>query len=219
MSCYNWEKGTIVIPKKVWPTFRKTIIKAWNDRQDWLFNKAKACLAALRTLGKGKRNFNYWRAWDYGYAVAPDLCYQDRQQIGTMIFKNSKPRAPQKKMLNKRLISKGTELPLGDGSFISLNDEHHLVVWSVSENNHACENAREQHISQVLFRELDKISWTRGTGGKIIGNDEYNRDNDYVGGGANYIKADYGPHVKKARAVVRAPVHRIAHSSPFAGRW
>jgi hypothetical protein len=37
-----------------------------------------------------------------------------------------------------------------------------------------------------------KIDWTRGTGGVIVGNNEYN-DGDGVGDGANYIVEGFGP--------------------------
>jgi hypothetical protein len=40
---------------------------------------------------------------------------------------------------------------------------------------------------------MDKVEWTRDTGGVISGNDEYNRECDSPGGAANYIKHAYGP--------------------------
>jgi hypothetical protein len=215
MSRYEWERGTIVIPKKVWPTFRKTMIKAWNDRQDWLFEHAKACLARLKAMGKGKRNFDYHEAWEY--KMEDDIHYREKWKIGDMIFKDGKLRSPQKKMLEKFPISKGASLSLGDGSFINLDDERHAATWVVSENNHACETARETHIAGIFFRELGKITWTRKTGGQIVGNDEYNRDSDYEGGGGNYTTAEYGPHVKKVAEPRAFPI-RSPMMSPFFGR-
>jgi len=40
------------------------------------------------------------------------------------------------------------------------------------------------------------VEWTRGSGGTIIGNDEYNQDSDAVGGGGNYVCYEFGPRKK-----------------------
>ena len=48
-------------------------------------------------------------------------------------------------------------------------------------------------MGQVFFGELAKVRWTRGTGSVFTGNDEYNQDASYEGGGANYVTTAYGP--------------------------
>lgn len=67
------------------------------------------------------------------------------------------------------------------------------VTWWVEENNHAVERARESWLALEFFRLLRDVKWTRGTGGVLTGNDEYNEDTREAGGGANYITARYGP--------------------------
>lgn len=52
---------------------------------------------------------------------------------------------------------------------------------------------RGHPLATVLFRLLNKVQWTRGSGGEIVGNDEYNRDSTHVGGGSNYVKDSWGP--------------------------
>ena len=74
------------------------------------------------------------------------------------------------------------------------------VRWEVPEGNHARDHGRNHPIAQALFKALDRVQWTRGTGGKIVGNDEYNRDSEYEGGGGNYVIDEYGPKVQRQPA-------------------
>lgn len=98
---------------------------------------------------------------------------------------------PKKKDFGLKALTKSASLYSGD-AHISFNNENSVVVWHVSENNHACERAHEWWFAKELFKALGRIKWTRNSGGQIVGNDEYNRDADYAGGGANYIKQNFG---------------------------
>lgn len=83
----------------------------------------------------------------------------------------------------------------GDASIV-LNAATKSVSWVVYENNRACEEARDHELAKVLFRALGNINWVRGSGGKIVGNDEYNRDSCVLGACGNYLVASYGPNKK-----------------------
>jgi len=48
MSCYEWEKGDFVLPTKCYSKFRQDVIKAWNDWQLQLLEKAKIAVELLR---------------------------------------------------------------------------------------------------------------------------------------------------------------------------
>lgn len=67
--------------------------------------------------------------------------------------------------------------------------EVHIEVY---ENNHARDYAWGTAVGQALSKALNRIQWTSKTGGILIGNDEYNQDTDYPGGGGNYITCHYG---------------------------
>ena len=108
-----------------------------------------------------------------------------------------KPVRPLKKDFPK-LTNKTTQID-NDDCTVVFNDKTHTVSWSVQENNHAVENARESILGQAFFSALRKIKWTRGSGGELVGNDEYNQDDCSSGGGANYTKAHYGPKGEKGR--------------------
>jgi hypothetical protein len=128
--------------------------------------------------------------WDFkdGQRV-PVKFGDDRSQL-------PKLRSPKKKNLNLLPISKGARLDAGEAS-ISLDDEKRTVHYSSGENNHACDYARKQPLVRKMFSLLRGITWKRGSGGEIVGNDEYNQDSRDSGGGSNYTKDRFGPDVKQ----------------------
>jgi hypothetical protein len=106
-------------------------------------------------------------------------------------------RTPKRKDLGLLPLTKDTCIDCGGDASIDLKNATHSVSWSVSDNNRACDRARGHYMARAMFGLLAKVKWTRGSGGTIVGNDEYNRDNDCEGGGGNYVTAHYGPEEKK----------------------
>jgi hypothetical protein len=193
MSCYEWERGTIKLPSKDYPRFRKEMLAVWNNNELRLFNIATACFKELKAkpikraelesvvnrLVQSKTNdSDSYRVFDMLVARTPTNAV--------------KLRAPRKGDLSIRKVSVGCAIDIEEAQ-VYFDDKACSVTWAVSENNHARDHAREHPIARELFRKLGAIEWVRGTGGTIVGNDEYNRDNDYEGGGSNYITAYYGP--------------------------
>lgn len=78
-----------------------------------------------------------------------------------------------------------------------------IVTWKVPEGNHACDVGRVHPIAVAFFDALKRVNWTRGSGGKIVGNNEYNRESRYEGGGSNYVVDEYGPNVRHFAAASR----------------
>lgn len=72
--------------------------------------------------------------------------------------------------------------------------ETRTVVFSVSENNHAREHADNTVLAKTFYDQMAKVHWTHGTGGVVLGNDEYNLEAGYEreGGGGSYVVAAYG---------------------------
>lgn len=79
------------------------------------------------------------------------------------------------------------------GARLVLDEKTRTVRWVVPENNHAVDFAWRHPMGKAFENALRKVRWVRGTGGKLVGNDEYNRDSRYEGGGANYVTRRYGP--------------------------
>ena len=107
---------------------------------------------------------------------------------------------PKKNLLDKKPLTKDCLLSLG-GSAIIFKDR--TVIWDVAENNHAVQDERARPLAKFFFRKLDNLTWTRGSGGKIVGNDEYNREADYEGGGGAYVTATYPPAKRPKSFAVR----------------
>lgn len=222
MSKYEWERGTIIIPTSEWSAFRRSLIEKWNADQERLFTLATSMRTEVEAAAKGKRGFDRveWlrKRMDAGQwgsdgeSARSDDCEEVVQLLGLRPSRadgaliNASPlkaRAPKRKDLRLMPVSRGGVLDLGEASIV-LNDAEHSVTWSVGENNHACETARSLPMARELFAALNRVTWKRGSGGKIVGNDEYSRESDEEGGGGNYVTAEYGPDVVKRQAVARS---------------
>ena len=207
MSTYEWESGTIKIPAKEWTKFRTAIIKASNQFKLNGFELAKALYpkvkkakpkneweSALDTVLEAERGSSE----DERYDVVRSLLYTYDQTQRKQVL-----RRPVKSNLGLLPTSKNCSIGFDGGACITLNNESKSVTWDVSENNHACDSARAHPLAKELFRLLERITWTRGSGGEIIGNDEYNRESDCAGGGGNYVKETFSAAASKARKALR----------------
>jgi len=222
MSCYQWESGEIKIPAADWSKFRTAIITCWNDHQLSLLEKAKALHAKVKAAAKGKRGKNRDEAirkalgteWDLMPLVIERSYDRDSRQE-TLTLKG----LPKKKDLGLLPTSKDATLDVGDAS-VRLCNKTRTVSWDVGENNRACEHARETFLGKELFRLLARIEWTRGTGGKIVGNDEYNRDNRDCGGGGNYVTTEFSQaKQKRDREAAKHQPRYGGYGGGYGRRW
>lgn len=89
---------------------------------------------------------------------------------------------------------------------VSMDPETRTVRWCVEEGNHTVDRARESDLGQAFFSQLQKIEWTRGTGGHTRYSDEYSEEaamehggnpistGDHTGPlGQRELEAQYGP--------------------------
>lgn len=231
MSCYEWEQGTITIPAKEWSAFRKGLLTRWNERQLNLFADAQRAYKAAKAAAKGKRGKGRldtirstiaqacggkiadWGDFEPTGYGRDDTCHDKWDAITHLILKSTgwgKDRkvtlvAPKKSLLYIHKVSQGCTVNLPYAS-VTFDNMTRSVTWDVPENNHAKEHARGHWFAQALFTALGRITWTRGSGGTIIGNDEYNRDagREYAGGGGSYVTAEYSAAAsKRARERLR----------------
>lgn len=216
MSHHEWEQGTFRIPASRWASLKGALRQAYNERLAADLTLAEQVLTKVKADHKGRRNVD-WRA-----ALTRELDQEDPRSSGGGAFHpkyrfavldsaaviakacagliegRGKLRSLKKKDF-PRATTKTITFNAGEGT-ISLRDHDRTVVWNVPEGNQACDCARSSHMARTLFRLLDGMAWSRGTGGFIVGNDECNRNNSpaEVGAGGNLLRMPYyGPVGKK----------------------
>lgn len=104
----------------------------------------------------------------------------------------SKPRKPLARDF-PNATSKTLKFAAGLEGRISISTTGPNVGWDVYEGNHAIEYASNSNMGRVFLSLVSKVQWTRGSGGTIVGNDEYNQSILEAGGGANYVTRRFGP--------------------------
>jgi len=193
MSCYEWEQGNIVIPKAQYSKFFKDFLKGYNEIRERELALLKQLQKEVITIGKGKRNFNFHNA-------AENIMYDSNKYTPETVWKlfynmedkTKKPKVPIRKLVAfANTQTKYFEVTDSEAS-IGFDRKTHTVTWSVPENNHACESAHEAPEAHLFFGLLNRVIWTKNSGGEIVGNDEYNQDSTYCGGGGNYNKSSFG---------------------------
>lgn len=199
MSKYEWEKGSIVVPYRQWPGFRSTILRLWeNDRRhayDTYCRLRKEVMYRARGL-RGQARKNAMEKTVLGDVVAARAEELQREMVWRICRTDR----------TKKMVRADFDLPVQktqdrtmwrDDWSLSLTNASRTILWSVEENNHAVDHAHNDQFVKKVFRLLDNIVWTRGSGGVIFGNDEYNRDAWGEGEGGNYVTRHYGPEGKK----------------------
>ena len=212
MSCYEWESGSISIPRAEWPAFKAVIRDAHNAEQKRMLALTTRLQEELVKASAGQRNVD-WRK--LSHEVTDRVCSRERDSwhildrlfapnrekacaaagkpyADPMDLKGSAGRPPKPtKGMFPEANGKTMTFDVTDGC-ITLDDAARTVHWQVHENNHAIEHARDHPVSQALFRALDHMKWDTKCGGEIVGNNEYNRDSRDAGGGGNTVNARYG---------------------------
>ena len=226
MSTYEWESGTIKIPAKEWSKFRTAIIKASNDLRLRGFELAKVLYPKIKiqTRHRQSQPKNEWTGALETVLEAERISFEDeRYEVVRRLLYKFDPdqrkqilRRPMKSNLGLLPTSKSCNVSCGEAC-ISLDNENKSVIWDVPENNHARDSAREHSLAKEMFRLLDRIVWTRGSGGTIIGNDEYNRESDYAGGGGNYVTFEFSMKASKQKKAADAA--RRSRRGPVYGSW
>jgi len=196
MSRYDWESGTVKFSVKEWTQFKRKFREGYNKLQDrekadatrhWeQYKKGKLPVPHSNPTFENEQQ-RFWKIWNNWVLTNTD---PNRPDVG-MWQPRSRPRKPTRK-----------DYPLANNQRTEFNFEEASIIFRITtrevhyfsgENNHQVEYARHDPVGQLFFRLLKEVRWTRGTGGRFVGNDEYNQQETGEGQGSNYCTANYGP--------------------------
>lgn len=227
MSTYEWEAGTIKIPSAEWAKTKAAIRDAMNRRQTALLAVAEK---VYDDLGKALPNLKKQLKaktlsdWDYEKKLdqivdrhvdshinrSRDLVFDpnDRHEILEKVLitrdrKTGKSVTPRlRKPLKKDFPQAGNNVNAfsADDCSLTFDNDARSIRWEVYENNHARDHAYATVLGNAFFSAMKKVTWTRDSGGTIIGNDEYNVDagREYAGGGGSYVTHTFSAEAQKA---------------------
>lgn len=208
MSKYEWERGTIKIPSNQYTALKKAVRDKHNAIQNARYDTLCKVFNSVTNYMKGKRGVDaesLLRGWVYGGSTPfgfPKLEDWNDWDYHLLFKRNEKKMLAPKKNMFPLATSSTKAFDCGEAGII-FDDKNRTVTWHVSENNRAVERAHDHPVAIALFNALDRIKWTNRTGGQIVGNDEYNRDADYAGGGGNYVTMEFGtgkpPRIRRTR--------------------
>jgi hypothetical protein len=189
MSRYDWESGTVTLPADQAKAVRDRIWKAYNDNRERAYEVAKRMVPGdYGSFTDPQRSASEQLLWDAAEVRCAATTPGQPLPGGAI----GKPRVRLTRGALDKAFPKATartkSVRLGEAT-ITIQGRN--LRYSSGENNRQVERARENPVVREMFRALDAVRWTRRSGGKFIGNDEYNRDSEYEGGGGNYVTAEW----------------------------
>lgn len=213
MGTHEQAEGSWRIPTKELPKVKQALVAAWNAEITRQYELALKLYNQVVAAGKGKRKFDYRRAfaeaWDWEIRTperqrAP-FSSLGRGRVGPPPWfpgDDARGRAmhamfldPQtRRMRDKPVKPKKKDFPLANGQttrfdaldfLIWIDPQQRIVGWSVPDNKSAVQRAYEHPLSRELFQILDQVAWTRGSGGSVRYRCEYDWDSS--------LRHGYGP--------------------------
>ena len=188
MSYNEWEAGEIILPTAEFARVRQNVADSVSANSAAVYRAGQKFWSGLSL--KEKRGWpDYVQALERFVRLTPHV--PDEFWAAAQCEWGHPERI--KKDALEFPTARTTNFRAGDEAWIVFDREHHSVSWGTSDNNHAVGRARDTAAAAAFFRALDTVKWTRGTGGVLTGNDEYNQDSRDDGRGANYTTVGWGP--------------------------
>jgi hypothetical protein len=204
MSCYESEWGTIKLPTAATAAVKTAVRDANNKLHDQLYTLARD-FWAKNTTRSSKKYQDAIQVMELDVArfpqryPNPDLMHELRWLLESVA---DKPRGLTHDDIARAIpVATNRSVAFNYGDF-SITFAGNLVNWNVPDNNRAVEHAHDHPVAKAFFHALKQVKWTRGSGGQLLGNNEYNRDSNYEGGGGNFVTSEFGPPVAKRRSSI-----------------
>lgn len=230
MSCYGWEHGTIELPSAEVAGLKRALRTASNELREAVKERAESIHREVMDK-RSTRSVKFYREtlreMQYGDSGPHRRQLSDRDltvrataisAISLVLDVDGKVRKPTDADI-ERVLPKATNRttvfpvisPRGYPE-ASISIEGRTLTWDVPENNHSTDDAERSVLHGVLFGALDRIEWTRGSGGTIWGNDEYNEsDHSPYGRGPDYVVRKY----RHLSAKEKAERNDLMYRRPF----
>lgn len=187
MSCYEWSYGEIRLPSSEFSATRKYLQAALHQDMTRQFETAQQ-------FWKGLDRRQRENTGEYHMAVGRRISDEETMHLlHGVLFRGAKPRRVVRTDLEWP-TNRTMEFHQGDLS-LYFKRESRTVIFEIGEGNHAREHADKTSLAKAFYARMKEVRWTAGTGGVVLGNDEYNREAgyEYPGAGGSYVVAAYGP--------------------------
>lgn len=206
MSHYSWETGTLTLPAKAVAGTRALLRQTHNDLREEAWTKMLAFHSEHAHLSPPKYdNAIYHQLGNQPDPASSLAMHSLRRSIAPALLALDKVTpAPTRESMDgtvPKATMRTTEFPILAPDAVPVGTVQFTgreLYWEVPmENGGPPEDTRSGPTGKALFAHLDQVTWTRGSGGYGVGNDEYNDGGGGIGGGGNYLTFHYGPLARK----------------------
>lgn len=165
MSCNNREWGTVILPKAEIARVKKIIVEDYNN------NLGIQYAFAVRL----HRNGFAGKPIDNIVDAVEAMCgyksnYVSDNMAVALDYVRFRTRKPAQKDF-KPVLSRGDMFIKSDLMTIEIKDN--VLAWDTDTGNHQVEYAHKSELYKSMMGALNKVKFTRGTGGKLYYEDEY----------------------------------------------
>lgn len=202
MGHWEWQKGEFKLPSAEFAKVRQAVADADRSHKEKIFEQTQIFWKSLTP--KQKSDHASYQAAMYSFIskVSQELSrghYDERTdnfvsdiEHALYIPHSQKP---------KRVLAASMEMPTnrttqfaGSGVSIEFDKAANTVTYAVYEDKSAVDRAHGAPILEALTNCIEKMRWTRGTGGRIWGDNEYAEDARREHGHAfDLTQTAYGP--------------------------
>lgn len=191
MSCYEWEAGTIKLPVAEVPKIRKVLVDAANAERAavkaYVEKIERDVLKGTRSLKVARERMEAHRRDYRARDNDPRYAQTAWQVIDSVLLYGDKIHKITGRDLDLYVPAATNRTKVWHIEDATITLDGRNLTWEVHENNHSVDRARSNPLAVALFHALGRLEWTRGSGGTIVGNNEYAREDRSAGGGGNYV--------------------------------
>lgn len=221
MSCYEWERGQVLLPQAAVTPLKKVLRVHVNREHEQAVKLANEFYAYSKGTRSRKLFLERLSTWQvskarrdrYGHPVHDPIVRGVRDLLEDSVggrYIRDPERTPHKLTvaeISKRFpkaTNKTNKFRVRchegcEAGIIELDGR--TLSWECFENNHATERFHEAPIVVEMFKQLKRVQWTRDTGGRSWGSNEYadeaRRDDGYA---ADLAQETWGPVGEQYRA-------------------